>query len=289
MEQEPTGGAPQPLAPSADSTEAETGFEGPPPAPTLLPPTPPAAEGAGWAVREPDPAAAAPDRPRDFIIPLIVLLVTAGGLTWLRVSNASTGYAQGVAIGTTLGVLILAGLFYVVARRFGGPRGRRRARLIAACLPLLLLIFGSFGQLAASRATAADPQTAMVMGAPFQLAAAPATVVQQVTGEGAAGLWAVKQVNRGTAVVGYLMATGMASSESDGQFWAEFDKGVTDSGASSASTLIGDVPGRIVTGKGTVGLAWRVSGVSVQVLAADEASARAIAAAQMAAQASPSP
>jgi len=292
---EQASGGPEPAAAWSDPTSL-AGAPAPPPPPTdgVLPPPPtfapePAAPVTGWSVPAPDPRASAPDRPIDLIIPLVVLLVTAGGLTALRLSNAKTAYAGGYVIGTTLGALAIAGLFYLVARRIGGPRGRRRARIIASGIPVLVMILGSFGQVAAPQARAADPQTAMVIGAPFVLAAAPDAIVQQLTGETSPGYWAIKQVNRGSKAVGYLLATGAGSSESDAQYWSEFDKGANDSGSSSASTVIGNVPGRMVTGKGFVGLAWRTDVLSVQVIAADEASVRAIAAAQMGAQTSPSP
>ena len=310
MEQGPTtGGTPEQAsgAPEQASREAEPaagwtdpvsssgpGAPPPPPVVSALPEPPmfapePVAPVTGWSVPAADPRATGPDRPIDFILPLVVLLVTAGGLTALRLSNATTGYSQGYVLGTTIGALVLAGVFYLVARRFGGPRGRRRARIIASGIPVLVMILGSFSQVAAPQARLADPQSAMVMGAPFQLVAAPDAVVAKLTGETAAGVWAIKQVNRGTTAVGYLLATGAGSSEPDDQFWPEFDKGATNSGSSAAPTTIGTVSGRMVTGNGFVGLAWRTDVLSVQVVAVDEASARAIAAAQMGVTSSPSP
>jgi len=283
----PNGEAEAALEPPDQSPSASAGAPPPPPPVGALPEPPvfapePVPPGTGWSAPAPDPRASTPDRPIDLILPLAVLVVTAGGLTALRLSKATTAYDQGAVIGTTVGALLLAGLFYLIARRFGGPRGRRRARVIASGIPMLLLILGAFGRVAAPQAPTADPSAAMVMSAPYTLADATADMTSYLAASAKGENVAVKQVHAADGSTVAILLSMQAGQRIDTAFWANFDAGIAKTaGASASATQFHGQTARLIANNGLTGLAWVTSdGLVVTVYAKDEASARAIAEAQ---------
>jgi hypothetical protein len=239
-------------------------------------PAPPA-EGAvaGWVA--PPASQSRPTSP----VALAILWLVAIGLGIVRAlpqirDAGSDAYEAGRAIGIVAGAIVIAFVlrFVWVKLRGGGPILR------SGWVPLTAIVITvlSFASSVASIAPPTDPETAMRVAAPYTLADADPTTVQQITdemrAEGNTGPVAVKLIHGPDGSTSVLFATD-----------ARLEAGDLDDvarGFSQASGLVATVQpiaGRdvvVAVGPDAAFASWIDSPLLVNVVAADETTLRAV-------------
>jgi hypothetical protein len=247
---------------------------------------PPPSPAPSWSPEGHAPEAAAGPI-RTTVIPLVILVAAMLLAAWtaFRV-GASMPEAElvGRLLGSIIGVLLIAGIALVIARKVVGPGMPARYRLIAAVAALLLTMATSAASLGAAVRAPADPAAAMVIAAPYSLAPASAQIEQAFGATAGAGEQHVT-VRLVTDEAGTTVAIMVAQPAArTPEFWEGFDRGFTEAvadGTLTPTTFQGQ-EAREFHGNGVSGIAWiGPDQVAVAVYADSDAVARSVAEAQV--------
>ena len=224
------------------------------------------------------PAATPPGRPgRRALLGWIVAAVGWAALVALAAYAAINGRLTPAAVATIGGTMIGGGVVLAIVAYLRDRGGRPLAPHVVA---LGLAAAGTFGLAAGVGSSAQRPDTSVdlaplaVVAAPYEIGAAPPELESQYRASLPDGAtMQVRQVTGPDGSVSILLLIGVASMD-----WPAFDAGVKGSGGTSVPARIGTHDGRLVqsSANATV-LAWATPGVSSQVIAADEPTARGVA------------